>query len=63
VSPNRSNTRVALIHDQFADVQRHQLTRDGQHIQTFDPQLTALQHQLLELLAIPASAYTTNPIR
>jgi transposase len=54
---------AALIYDQFAGVQRHHLTRDGQHIQTFDPQLTALQTQLLALLGIPASAYTTDPAR
>ena len=54
---------AARIHDAFADVQRHQLTRDGHHVQTFDPELTALQLQLLELLGVPASAYTTDPIR
>jgi len=54
---------AARIHDAFADVQRHQLTRDGHHVQTFDPQLTALQLQLLELLGVPASAYTDDPVR
>jgi hypothetical protein len=54
---------AALIFDHFADLQRHHLTRDAQHIQTFDPQLTPLQLQLLELLGIPARAYTTNPLR
>jgi len=54
---------AALIFDHFTDLQRHQLIRDNQHIQTFDPQLTALQHQLLQLLAIPAGAYTTDPAR
>jgi quinol monooxygenase YgiN len=53
---------AALIFEHFTDVQRHQLTRDGQHIQTFDPQLSALQHQLLELLGMPASAYTSSPV-
>jgi len=43
----------------FASLARHHLTRaDGQHIQTFPPQLTALQQQLLHLLGVPASAYT-----
>jgi transposase len=50
---------AARIYDAFAGVQRHQLTRDGRHIQTFDPELTALQLQLLELLTVPASAYTS----
>ncbi len=53
---------AALIYDQFADIQRHRLTRDDHHIQTFEPQLTALQLQLLELLDLPASAYTTDPV-
>lgn len=52
---------AARIFDAFANVQRHQLIHDGHHIQTFDPQLTPLQHQLLELLGIPASAYTNAP--
>jgi transposase len=51
------------VYDQFADVQRHQLTCDGHHVQTFDPQLTALQLQLLELLGVPASDYTADPAR
>ncbi len=43
----------------FAGLARHHLTNhDGQHIQTFPPQLTALQQQLLHLLDLPASAYT-----
>jgi len=54
---------AARIFDAFTDVQRHHLTRDGQRIQTFDPQLTPLQYQLLELLGVPASAYTTDPDR
>jgi hypothetical protein len=49
------------VFDHFADVQRHHLTRDDQHIQTFQPQLTPLQHQLLDLLDVPASAYTGTP--
>jgi transposase len=54
---------AARVYDAFADVQRHHLTRDGQRIQTFDPQLTPLQHELLELLGVPANGYTTNPDR
>ena len=54
---------AARIFDAFTDVQRHHLTRDSQRIQTFDPQLTPLQHQLLEMLGVPASAYTTDPDR
>jgi transposase len=43
----------------FAGLERHHLTTtDGQPLQTFPPQLTALQHQLLHLLDLPTSAYT-----
>jgi transposase len=50
------------VYEQFAGVQRHQLTSQGQHLQTFDPQLTELQQQLLDLLDVPASAYTSGPL-
>ncbi len=52
---------AARIFDHFADVHRHHLTQDGQHAQTFQPQLTPLQHQLLDLLDVPASAYASTP--
>jgi len=48
---------AARIFDAFADLRRHHLTRDGQLIQTFEPQLTPLQRQLLELLGVPESAH------
>ncbi len=53
---------AARLFDHFANITRHHLTRDSQHIQTFDPKLTALQLQLLKLLGIPASAYTSDPV-
>jgi transposase len=44
----------------FADLTRHELRdRDGQLVQAFEPQLTALQQQILDLLGVPATAYTT----
>ncbi len=50
---------AARVFDHFADIQRHHLTRNDQHIQTFEPQLTPLQHQLL---GVPTSAYlATTP--
>ncbi|MCA1698155.1 MAG: IS1634 family transposase, partial [Actinobacteria bacterium] len=49
------------VFDHFADIQRHHLTLDQQHIQTFEPQITPLQQQLLDLLDVPASAYLTTP--
>ncbi|MCP9489169.1 MAG: transposase [Solirubrobacteraceae bacterium MAG38_C4-C5] len=49
------------IFDHLAPLQRHHLIRDGQAVQTFEPQLTPLQAQLLDLLGVPVSAYTSNP--
>ena len=42
----------------FSTVARHQLHRDGTLIQTFEPQLTPQQQQVLDLLGLPHSAYT-----
>jgi transposase len=42
----------------FATVSRHQLHRDGTLIQTFEPDLTAQQQQVLDLLGLQHSAYT-----
>jgi transposase len=43
----------------FADLTRHDLLdRDGQLVQAFEPQLTPLQQQILDLLGVPATAYT-----
>ena len=46
----------------FADPTRHELHRDGQLVQTFEPELNPLQQQVLDLLAVPATNYmTTRP--
>ncbi len=42
----------------FATVARHQLHRDGTLVQTFQPELTSQQRQVLDLLGLPHSAYT-----
>jgi hypothetical protein len=42
----------------FRDVQRHELLSEGEVVQSFEPQLTPLQRQVLELLNVPASVYT-----
>lgn len=48
----------------FHDVQRHQLINDdGQIVQTFQPDLTDLQQQILDLLHIPASVYSPTNAR
>ncbi len=43
----------------FHDVQRHQLISEGRVVQTFEPQHTPLQRQVLDLLHIPESVYTS----
>ncbi len=50
---------TARVFDQFADTARHHLTsrQTGQPVQTFEPHLTDLQHQILDLLTIPRDAY------
>ncbi len=52
---------AARVFDHLTPIQRHHLTRDRHTVQTFEPQLTPLQTQLLDLLAVPASAYTSQP--
>jgi transposase len=47
------------VFDHLAPLQRHHITRDQQTVQTFEPQLTPLQAQLLNLLGVPTTAYTT----
>jgi hypothetical protein len=51
---------AARVFDHLAPLQRHHLTRDGHTVQTFEPRLTPLQAQLLDLLGVPATAYTTS---
>ena len=43
----------------FADLTGHQLHRDGQLVQTFEPELSPLHQQVLQLLNIPTTSYTT----
>jgi len=42
------------------DLTRHELHRDGELVQTFEAELTPLQHQILDLLGIPDTAYSRN---
>jgi len=53
--PAPSAARVLEI---FDDVQRHRLLSDGKVVQVFEPDLTALQLQILNLLHVPAAVYT-----
>jgi transposase len=49
---------AARVLEIFSNVSRHHLIADNRIIQTFRPQLTALQLQVLELLGVPTAAYT-----
>jgi transposase len=41
----------------FSLTQRHVLEQQGQHVRSFEPELTDLQQQVLKLLDIPKNAY------
>ncbi len=56
--PAPSTERILEI---FADTSRHHLHRDGAHLQTFQPELTDQQLQVLDLLGLPPTAYTQQP--
>ena len=56
--PAPSTERILEI---FAPLARHHLHRNGTPIQTFPPELTTQQQQILELLHIPPSAFTDQP--
>src|SRR5665811_1888397 len=58
--PAPSAPRILEI---FDDIQRHQLIDNGQIVQTFEPELTDLQQQVLDLLHIPASVYSSTETR
>ena len=50
---------TARILEIFTGVARHELTTpDGTVLRTFHPELTGLQHQVLDLLDIPATVYS-----
>lgn len=43
----------------FSLAERHVLTRAGRTVQVFETEFTPLQHQVLDLLGVPASAFRT----
>jgi len=53
--PAPSTERILEI---FADVTRHELHHNGQLVQTFEPDPTPLQQQVLNLLGVPVTSYT-----
>jgi transposase len=48
---------AARIFDLFEHVQVHTLWADGHKLQSFEPQLTPLQLQLLDILHVPTASY------
>jgi transposase len=52
--PAPSAPRILEI---FASMQRHHLVHEGSVVQVFEPELTSLQRQVLDLLHVPASVY------
>ncbi len=53
---------TARILEIFTGLARHHLhDAHGRRVQTFQPELTDLQAQVLDLLDIPTSAYTQTP--
>lgn len=58
--PAPSAPRILEI---FNGIARHHLIDHGHVVQTFEPTLTPLQHQVLELLGIPADSYTGTATR
>ena len=54
--PAPSAPRILEI---FSGVQRHRLMRGDDVVQVFEPQLTALQLKVLDLLHVPAVAYAS----
>ena len=53
-----STPSAARVLESFDDVQRHYLTNRGETVQVFEPELSPLQLQVLDLLHVPTAAYT-----
>jgi transposase len=51
---------AARVFDHLAPLQRHHLTHDHHTVQTFEPNLNPLQANLLDLLGVPHTAYTST---
>jgi hypothetical protein len=55
--PAPSTERILAV---FADITRHELHHDGHLVQTFEPELSPLQQQILDLLGVPTTAYLSS---
>lgn len=51
---------AARVFDLYADTTRNHLAHDGEVIQVFEPDLTPLQRQVLDLLGVPLTAYLSS---
>ena len=51
---------AARVLDIFDNVQRHVLVRGDEQVQAFEPELTPLQSQVLDLLHIPEAVYSSR---
>ena len=47
----------------FSLAERHVLTRSGRTVQVFENDFTPLQHQVLDLLDVPETAFRTLAVR
>jgi len=56
--PAPSAARVLEI---FSHVDRHHLVQGEEVVQVFEPELTPLQHKVLDLLHVPTTVYTAAP--
>lgn len=55
----KAPTTARLI-EVFGNLQRHILLKEGKPVQRFYPELSTLQRQILELLCLPASLFSTG---
>lgn len=57
--PSPSAPRIREI---FSDAQRHHLASDATIVKDFDPTLTSLQREVLELLQVPVSVHVSENV-
>ena len=55
----RAPTTARLI-EVFGNLQRHILSKKGEAVQRFDPELSTLQKQILDLLHLPADLFSAG---
>ena len=58
-----SSPSAPRILESIADAQSHHLVDSGMVLKLFDPELTTLQRQVLDLLHVPHSVYVSKDVR